>query len=73
MWPEQWIAPLAAERHGVRLPSINDPMEIEIRQAAATDVDTVSSILLEAATWLKERDMPMWRANELFQTVLPKT
>ena len=48
-------------------------MEIEIRQAAATDVDTVSSILLEAATWLKERDMPMWRANELFQTVLPKT
>jgi hypothetical protein len=40
-------------------------MEIEIRQATATDVDTVSSILLEAANWLIERNMLMWRANEL--------
>ena len=40
-------------------------MEIEIRQAMAADVDTVSSILLEAANWLTERDMSMWRANEL--------
>jgi GNAT superfamily N-acetyltransferase len=40
-------------------------MDIEIRQATAADVATVSSILLEAANWLEERDMPMWRANEL--------
>lgn len=40
-------------------------MGIEVRLAAAADVDTVSSILLEAASWLEERDMPMWRANEL--------
>jgi len=40
-------------------------MGIEVRLAAAADVDTVSSILLEAANWLEERDMPMWRANEL--------
>ena len=40
-------------------------MGIEVRLAAAADVDTVSIILLEAANWLEERDMPMWRANEL--------
>ena len=40
-------------------------MEIEIRRASSADVDTVSSILLEAANWLQERGMPMWRANEL--------
>jgi hypothetical protein len=45
--------------------STNNLMGIEIRQATAADVDTVSSILLEAANWLKERGMPMWRANEL--------
>lgn len=39
-------------------------MTIEVRQAAATDIDTVSSILLEAATWLEEREMPMWKAHE---------
>jgi GNAT superfamily N-acetyltransferase len=40
-------------------------MGIDVRLAAAVDVDTVSSILLEAANWLEERDMSMWRANEL--------
>lgn len=40
-------------------------MEIEIRQALAADADTVSAILVEAADWLTEREMPLWRANEL--------
>ena len=36
-----------------------------VRRAEAADVDTVSSILLEAAAWLEARGMPMWRADEL--------
>ena len=36
-----------------------------VRRAEASDVDTVSSILLEAAAWLEARGMPMWRADEL--------
>jgi GNAT superfamily N-acetyltransferase len=40
-------------------------MKIAIRQATSADVDTVSSVLLEAANWLKECHMEMWRANEL--------
>ena len=36
-----------------------------IRLATAEDIDTVSSILVEAAQWLDERGMAMWRANEL--------
>jgi GNAT superfamily N-acetyltransferase len=40
-------------------------MGLKIRQATAADVDTVSSILLEAAKWLQDREMSMWRANEL--------
>jgi GNAT superfamily N-acetyltransferase len=40
-------------------------MTIEIRQATAVDVATVSSILVEAANWLSECGMPMWRADEL--------
>jgi GNAT superfamily N-acetyltransferase len=40
-------------------------MSIEVRQAVAADIDTVSAILLEAANWLEGRNMRMWRANEL--------
>jgi GNAT superfamily N-acetyltransferase len=47
-------------------------MAIEVRQAAAGDIDTVSSILFEAAKWLEERDMPMWRANELLPERISK-
>ena len=36
-----------------------------VRRAEAADVDTVSSILLEAAAWLEARGMPLWRADEL--------
>ena len=42
-----------------------DSQAITVRQAAARDVDTVSSILLEASRWLDQRGTPMWRANEL--------
>lgn len=38
---------------------------ITISQALPRDTETVSSILLEAADWLRERDIPMWRADEL--------
>jgi GNAT superfamily N-acetyltransferase len=38
---------------------------VAIRQALPGDAETVSSILLEAAEWLRERDIPMWRADEL--------
>jgi GNAT superfamily N-acetyltransferase len=40
-------------------------MEIDVRQAAAADVQAVSSILQEAANWLVARGTPMWRDDEL--------
>jgi GNAT superfamily N-acetyltransferase len=40
-------------------------MEIHVEQATVTDTKTVSDILLEAAAWLRQRKMPMWRDNEL--------
>ena len=40
-------------------------MKIVVRKAEASDVEVVSSILLEAASWLAERGIPLWRANEL--------
>jgi GNAT superfamily N-acetyltransferase len=39
--------------------------EVEIRQARTADVDTVSSILLEAVAWLDARGVPMWRPDEV--------
>lgn len=38
---------------------------IEISRALPGDIESVSSILLEAADWLRERQIPMWRADEL--------
>lgn len=38
---------------------------ITISQALPRDAESVSNILLEAADWLRERDIPMWRADEL--------
>lgn len=38
---------------------------IEISQALPGEIETVSSVLLEAANWLRERKIPMWRADEL--------
>jgi GNAT superfamily N-acetyltransferase len=41
-------------------------MNISIRQASGpADAETVSAILQEAATWLRERGIPMWRMDEL--------
>jgi hypothetical protein len=45
-------------------------MEIHVEQATVTDVKTVSDILLEAAAWLRQRDMPMWRDDELVPEVV---
>jgi GNAT superfamily N-acetyltransferase len=39
--------------------------EIRIRQAFARDTGDVSNVLSEAAQWLEERGMPMWREDEL--------
>ena len=36
-----------------------------ISQALPREAESVSSILLEAADWLRERDIPMWRSDEL--------
>jgi GNAT superfamily N-acetyltransferase len=37
----------------------------KISQALPSETGCVSSILLEAAQWLRERGMPMWRDDEL--------
>jgi hypothetical protein len=38
---------------------------ISIRQTKASDTQTVSSILQEAATWLIIRGTPLWKTDEL--------
>jgi len=40
-------------------------MSIVVRQANAHDVEAVSSILVEAASWLEQQGIPLWRADEL--------
>jgi GNAT superfamily N-acetyltransferase len=40
-------------------------MTVSIRQAKPEDAPTVSSILTEAARWLEESGMTMWRDGEL--------
>ena len=44
--------------------TVGEP-NITIRQARPDDVEVVSAILTEAATWLEQRGMKMWRADEL--------
>jgi hypothetical protein len=38
---------------------------IEVKQASLADVVIVSSILKEAASWLRTTGRPMWRDDEL--------
>jgi Acetyltransferase (GNAT) family len=40
-------------------------MRLSIRQAAPQDIDVVSDILREAAAWLEQSGMPLWRQDEL--------
>src|SRR5262245_49060089 len=40
-------------------------MRLSIRQATLQDVDVVFDILREAAAWLEQRGMPLWRQDEL--------
>src|SRR5262249_55944369 len=40
-------------------------MRLSIRQAKLQDIDVVSDILREAAAWLEQREMPLWRQDEL--------
>lgn len=40
-------------------------MNIKIIKAESKNIQEVSSILNEAADWLKEKGMPLWRSNEL--------
>src|SRR5262245_9062703 len=47
-------------------------MEIQIRQAEAGDVDAVSAVLSEAAVWLEDRGMGLWRASELTPATILK-
>lgn len=39
--------------------------DIQIRQATSTDVPAVVAILNEAAQWLEQQGMPLWRTGEL--------
>jgi GNAT superfamily N-acetyltransferase len=43
-------------------------MQLCIRQATPQDIDAVADILREAARWLDETGMPMWRQDELLST-----
>jgi N-acetylglutamate synthase-like GNAT family acetyltransferase len=40
-------------------------MRLSIRQAALQDIDVVADILREAAAWLEQSGMPLWREDEL--------
>jgi GNAT superfamily N-acetyltransferase len=40
-------------------------MQLSIRQATARDLEAVAGILREAARWLEESGMALWRDNEL--------
>lgn len=40
-------------------------MPLSIRQATPQDIDVVSDILREAAAWLEQSGMPLWRQDEL--------
>lgn len=44
--------------------------QITVEQATLTDLKTISEILSEAADWLRQRNMPMWRDNELAPEIL---
>jgi GNAT superfamily N-acetyltransferase len=44
---------------------IDRSMETQIRHATEADIEVVSAILREAADWLTDQRMPMWRADEL--------
>jgi hypothetical protein len=46
-----------------KLSSHSEPLAV--RQATPSDTPAVSSILVEAAQWLIDRGVPMWRADEL--------
>jgi GNAT superfamily N-acetyltransferase len=39
--------------------------EVKIRQAMPEDIESVSDILKEAARWLEQEGMPLWRESEL--------
>ena len=43
---------------------MNSQLQVVIQQAGGEDTKTVSEILLEAASWLRQQTTPMWRDNE---------
>jgi GNAT superfamily N-acetyltransferase len=45
-------------------------MHVEMRRAAAADADLVSSILHEAAAWLRGRGDPLWAEDEIAPEVI---
>jgi GNAT superfamily N-acetyltransferase len=44
--------------------------DIRFRRARPEDAPLVSDILSEAATWLEQRGMPLWRQDELSRDVI---
>ena len=45
-------------------------MSFFVRQATLEDIDLVSDILCEAALWLEQQNMPLWRMDEISSTCL---
>jgi GNAT superfamily N-acetyltransferase len=45
-------------------------MDIIIRQAGVADVYIVSEILIEAASWLENKGIPLWNVNDLSEESL---
>jgi GNAT superfamily N-acetyltransferase len=43
---------------------MNSQLQVVIQQAGGEDTKAVSEILLEAASWLRQQNTPMWRDNE---------
>jgi GNAT superfamily N-acetyltransferase len=44
---------------------MNEALTSNIRQASRKDIEKVAEILCEAARWLEQSGMPMWRGDEL--------
>ena len=45
-------------------------LNVSVRQATLEDVETVSDILNEAASWLKQRNMKLWGEREISTKVV---
>jgi len=59
------LAPISSLSGPLPVTNVPSAMTISIRQAKPDDAQAVSSILTEAARWLEDSGMAMWRDGEL--------